>query len=612
MDRRQDGARPGAPGARHPRRLRRALRAGGCRPAAGGGAGGRRCRGRRHLHLDAQPGRGRAPPFPLRLPPRPQRRAGDPRRAGGGAAAPALRRGGVDRPQRAERGGRRVDRPGRRRRRPRGGAGLVRAHPVRRRPRLGGGGGGGRPGPGLPRLRRDRPGPPAAEGADGFRRARGRCRAGARGHRAVHGRRAGAGDRGRVPAAPRRRPGRRFGAAAVAVAGRLACPGRALGAAGRAAGLRGRPSGRRRRARLRPEPLLRSPRPDSRGAAAGPLLRRRGGGGRRLPPPRPRPPRRGQAPDGRDRRRDPAGRAPRRPLLRGRQPAARPEPLPAGDGGLRPARRPGGHPAALRRRLLRRGRPARPGPGRVGVAAGQPLARRRRRAPRLRPARRHRRPRHRLAVPRRRRLPRPAPGLGGRGARRSGVVPAPQGPLRRPLRRRRHRRPAGRSGRPGPGRRLPGPAAVAGGRAAAHQRAGLVRRGRPGLRQRRHSAPARQGVDHPRLGARGAGGHRPVEAARPPRAQVVRVGAVRRGDGPAGRQPGAARLLPAVGLPILNWLAYTYLVPARRCSARRRSSAGTRSSGGGRPKRRSTPPASLWAPCSARWPPSWWCSSGSI
>jgi hypothetical protein len=80
--------------------------------------------------------------------------------------------------------------------------------------------------------------------------------------------------------------------------------------------------------------------------------------------------------------------------------------------------------------------------------------------------------------------------------------------------------------------------------------------------ERRHRAPAREVVDHGRLGARRRSARVAVATARPPGAQVVRPRAPRAA---AFRLVPTAVLLesyPRSGTPIVNWLLYTYLVPA--------------------------------------------------
>ena len=125
---------------------------------------------------------------------------------------------------------------------------------------------------------------------------------------------------------------------------------------------------------------------------------------------------------------------------------------------------------------------------------------------------------------------------------RPGLVHRHGDALPRALRRRRHRTPAARARGHHARRRISRPAGVGRGRRDdAHQPPGLVRRDRARLRRDRGSAPARQGVDHGGLGARGPGGDRALEAARSPRAQVLRRRPVRRRHREAAAQSGGAR-----------------------------------------------------------------------
>src|SRR5439155_1495396 len=128
-------------------------------------------------------------------------------------------------------------------------------------------------------------------------------------------------------------------------------------------------------------------------------------------------------------------------------------------------------------------------------------------------------------------------------------APLPPAPLPAPLRRRHGRSPARRAGAGVARGRRAGARALGGERSHSRRRDRVVRRRRHGLRHRRHPAPAREGVDHDRLGAGGPGGDRALGPPRLPGAQVFRVGAARGRHRPAGREPGGARLLSAAGLP---------------------------------------------------------------
>ena len=105
--------------------------------------------------------------------------------------------------------------------------------------------------------------------------------------------------------------------------------------------------------------------------------------------------------------------------------------------------------------------------------------------------------------------------------------------------------------------------ALAGRRRAPHQRARLACGAALSLRHDRDPAAGREGVDHHRLGARGRGAARAVDAPRPPRPQVLRRWRCC-SPRPCGwsATPRCSTTTRAPAWRIVNWLAYAYLVPA--------------------------------------------------
>src|SRR5437867_3540374 len=371
----------------------------------------------------------------------------------------------------------------------------------------------------------------------------------------------------RLLRAPDRRLGQHVDGRAVAVARRLgrarraAHPARDLPAAGVPAPRGGVRDGRRARGgRERPRPAARL------SAAVG-VLRRPARRSARLPGGRPRAPRARGSPHGRVRGRRAGRAAAPRASARARRAAPAALALPWDDARARRAGRaqrdaPGLRPGSARGDARHRARA-------VGLDVGVARARRDHAAS---PAGGRRAPLHRLAVPRRRPLPYRSVRLVWGRARRPRLVPVPPAPLPAPLRRRHDRSPARRAGAGVARGRGAGARALGGERSHSRRRDRVVRRRRHGLRHRRHPAPAREGVDHDRLGAGGPGGDRALGPPRLPGAQVLRVGAALRRHRPSGREPGGARLLSAAGFPHRE-LAPLHLPGAAARAARDRGAA---------------------------------------